>query len=439
MKKWKAALAIAAAFCLIWHRNGEESKGLRRYLAVQEDYQSFRNLRYLAFGTSRTWGAGIGRDRHHAFPWQLSRDATNLAIRASGPEYPSLCTYSMVGDSIYDVIVLEYYSDVGNILQLAKRLRQRFPKAIMIFLRIWNPSQLSYRPAANQNIRYWFKQTNFTSIHSPLFHKFLREETSPEDWRFHRFVDSARKQDEAIQSVDGVLIKMPQPRDMREALAQNAHLYAEDMVHWSIAGHQYIANRIRKVLEEKGATRQDTVNPWDSKDFCQSWFETGQTTVEHSANMNIKRLTTDQNLPKHYRDYGKYAMEAPSSDNEVSWITVHNPTPNPANVFARYMAMGPETKYPRTILRLNHTVSSSEGGILVHPLLEGYDRYVHLNQVKHVGSIPPGYNRLLIKPTEANKECPFRITGVVVSSTEQEADPESTLFSEKASNHHWVR
>lgn len=43
-----------------------------------------KNLRYLTFGTSRTYGSGIP-SRMNAFPYLLSPEANNLAIRAAGP------------------------------------------------------------------------------------------------------------------------------------------------------------------------------------------------------------------------------------------------------------------------------------------------------------------------------------------------------------------
>ena len=51
-----------------------------------------------------------------------------------GPNYPSICTQTLIGnDNVYDIIILEYFSMVyDGLLQLVKRLRQRFPDAILI-------------------------------------------------------------------------------------------------------------------------------------------------------------------------------------------------------------------------------------------------------------------------------------------------------------------
>ena len=60
-------------------------------------------LRYLIFGSSISWGAAIP-NRFDSYPYLLSKDATNLALRANGPNFPSVCTQTMVGDTnVYDV------------------------------------------------------------------------------------------------------------------------------------------------------------------------------------------------------------------------------------------------------------------------------------------------------------------------------------------------
>jgi len=96
------------------------------------------SLRYLAFGTSKTYGARLGKPSDDAFPYLLSSEATNLALRATGPTYPNMCAQSMVGDGMYDVIMIEYFTDAPEgAAQLAQRLRERFPDATIIFIVIW--------------------------------------------------------------------------------------------------------------------------------------------------------------------------------------------------------------------------------------------------------------------------------------------------------------
>jgi hypothetical protein len=49
----------------------------------------------------------------------------------------------MIGDDEFDVIVLEYYMMAGDGLALlARRLRERFPDAIIVILRLWAPDRI---------------------------------------------------------------------------------------------------------------------------------------------------------------------------------------------------------------------------------------------------------------------------------------------------------
>eukprot|EP00957_Ditylum_brightwellii_P146371 11144535-Ditylum_brightwellii.AAC.1 len=76
--------------------------------------RSTDGLRFLTLGSSVTWGAGM-EVRYFAYPYLLTDDrskVTNLAVRAAGPKYPSVCIQSMVseaarvpgGSEEYDVI-----------------------------------------------------------------------------------------------------------------------------------------------------------------------------------------------------------------------------------------------------------------------------------------------------------------------------------------------
>lgn len=51
---------------------------------IQKDYNHVSSLRILTLGTSRTFGATLEDRFSTAYPYQLSRNVTNLAIRATG-------------------------------------------------------------------------------------------------------------------------------------------------------------------------------------------------------------------------------------------------------------------------------------------------------------------------------------------------------------------
>lgn len=388
------------------------------------------DLRVLAFGASRTWGAGMP-DRYDAYPWLLSKNASNLAIRASGPEYPSLCTYSMVGEQHdYDVIVLEFYMDTRNLLRLATRLRHRFPNAYIIFLRVWGPLQFIYQSDSDPKpvnfkdfMHIWREGNKELSIHDPEFRKYVLERTESSDWTFNTHPNSIERQDEALRKVNGILIEVPVPTDLRSGLVDYAHLSSPDLVHWSKAGHRNVATLIAAALKERKARRQELVQPWDSKDLCLSWYETGETSLRYSRDVVMKKFSTDRHAKGgSVNDYhGKYALESKYQGQNV--IEIYNPDKAPASVFARFMTIGPPpSKYPKTLLRVSNGLSLP-GGVEVNPAVKDYTHYVHINKLKNLGTIPPGNSTLQVIPKENSTVYPFRITGVVVTRL----DPVDTL------------
>lgn len=71
-------------------------------------------LNILALGGSQTWGARLN-NRHDAYPWLIGQPfpdhVDNLATRATGADYPSVCLESMIprnhvieGQPVYDLV-----------------------------------------------------------------------------------------------------------------------------------------------------------------------------------------------------------------------------------------------------------------------------------------------------------------------------------------------
>jgi hypothetical protein len=114
---------------------------------------SYNELRYLTFGSSNTWGAGLEEPTVEAYPYLLSTRVHNAGIKASRTSgsndnssnavLAAACTQSIVQDAVYDVVVLEYAMIDEAVVLLAQRLRQRFPHATLIWLRLWQSSPSS--------------------------------------------------------------------------------------------------------------------------------------------------------------------------------------------------------------------------------------------------------------------------------------------------------
>jgi hypothetical protein len=394
---------------------------------TQPELQKLSELRYVTFGASRTWGAGMGADRFKAYPYILSDEVVNLAIRACGPEYPALCTYTMLGeDTIADVVILEYYLDAkNNLLRLAKRLRQRYPHATMIFLRIWGPFQYQHAPTNEfAALKKWLPEHSIESIWDENFTSTMMME-KPEDWLFTSDQAVIDAQNEAIEASGGYLFELERPEDPRVALTEYAHLYSKDMVHLSVQGHAFVANSIRRMLLDLNVTRHDDVQPWVASDQCDSWYEEGSTPTFALVHPMIimNKFSTDHSLKGTQRlegANGKFALEITGT---TQWIRLHNALDQPADVFLRFMVEGPPpSRYPQTRILLG---PDDKEGVVLDPTVADYLHMVHVNRVAKVGTIPPGHTVMRMIPLEPDKQDPFRITGIIITPLD-ETPPIST-------------
>eukprot|EP00957_Ditylum_brightwellii_P003491 264387-Ditylum_brightwellii.AAC.1 len=150
----------------IWFGTAENNSYDRRFLDisrgdiknegswVSSQRRISREIGFAAFGTSITWGHGVENPETDVYPKLLSLSADNLAIRATGPAVPALCLKSMVDkanpDAVYDVVFLEFFhrtllqNDVDSFTMTAQRIRTRYPDALIIFIRDWNPTDIGY-------------------------------------------------------------------------------------------------------------------------------------------------------------------------------------------------------------------------------------------------------------------------------------------------------
>ena len=170
----------------------------------------FLNFRVLALGTSRTWGAGL-ESRDLAYPTLLSpQAATNLAIRGGGPQIPSTCLSTMVGDAIYDVIILEFFFNADqHLLRLVRRLKHRFPDAIFIFLHIWSPHEFTIKGEQLSKIILRSLHDKFAPDAPDVYNHFseLMAPFQDSDIKYNdasSYADAFIK--EAVKEVDGVLL-----------------------------------------------------------------------------------------------------------------------------------------------------------------------------------------------------------------------------------------
>lgn len=365
--------------------------------------QNLSNLRFLAFGTSRAWGAGL-KNRYEAYPFLLSENTTNLAIRAAGCEYPSLCTLSMVKDDVYDVILIEYNhvaEEKEYYQRLATKLRRRFPNATMIFLYAWSPFQYVNDQGKNPfdaRLQLYPTRTEMRQMRRRL-DEMWKAIASNSTWSLK---EDSRNRDiihDTANKVGGHVWELPKLEDATKNLETYGPLFLPDCTHYSTEGHVLIQQGIISILQQIQPTRDDTLGPWDSWDRCDSWFASGNTSLK--TDMKMVEFSSQ-----------KFALEAPGF--------VEFQVDRPVMLSINYMAGGPEQIYPLTQIRVGYHM------VELKPLVQTHaqeKKAIHIVQTVAIGVVEPGTMKLELLPLEENQN-PFRIVGVVITSV---VEADSTL------------
>lgn len=379
-------------------------------------------LRILALGGSVTWGSTLKTERlRAAYPYVLGRRhpsvsrVDNLAIRATGAEYPSTCLQSMIRaaaaasdpddawgddpDPDYDVILLEFSLNgrVGLPLLLA-RLRGRYPRAIIIYVSLFDAK---------------FREPNrvisITSPHSEwaVLSGMPEADVPPPDDIYH----------------------FPRPWNDAVAVNRTRSLYFHsDLKHLNKAGHSLVADGLLSLLASleppsspprAGAARK-TKGSWGAGDQCASWFSTGKVPADE---VTLAGGSIEEFAP------GKFAYEVPQSmqGGRANGVTVAlaNEGSGPTPLHIVHMTRGDPCQYPKMEVRVRSTMSAedalaSDGDEMKRTELldpTNFDRFgvrgdVHVTRKAYAGVVPPGDRaEFTLRPVERT-ELPFRIVGL---------------------------
>mmetsp|Transcript_18438 Transcript_18438/g.28462 ORF Transcript_18438/g.28462 Transcript_18438/m.28462 type:complete len:350 (-) Transcript_18438:13-1062(-) len=340
-------------------------------------------------------------------------------MRVQGRSIPSMYTQAMVGDGHYDLIILEFYLRANEGLNLlTKRLRQRFPNAVIVLLRKWNPMYIKH-VKTGAHLNAWMSQHGFLGrLHDAEFHHYLMTQTNREDWTYH-FDDSTDLLQAAIAKEYGAHIyELPKHDDPRLSIKEMNRWFADDMQHVTAEGHEVIAFGIHQMLVEKQIVveKSDEVGTWGDGDLCDTWYWSGEVSksLSVSRNMRMNQFNTKSN---------KWALEL---SNEGGAITVTNPFPEKRSLVLMFMATGTPGVYPKTLVTLNSERDSDHrqqqlGSVELDPSVTVYRHDVHVGLTANLGFIPPGKTILRLKPLEET-ENPFRLTGYAISHIESHAN-----------------
>jgi len=292
-----------------------------------------------------------------AYPWLLSNRTSNFAIRAGGPNYPATCTSTLLGageDDVYDVVVFEYFMRAGDgLATLAKRIRGRFPDAILIFLLNWDPTMITRCMDSICGERQWMfdyvQEKGFDiqngGMHDAgmqeLFHNSTTETFSFSQYAMKHKLDLVL---DVAKDVGGYVAPMPAPNNPRDWI-NYAHTFAKDAHHLSRQGHREVHDRIRAIVNWHGVPLHPRIHPYADFDYCMNWFQTGDMTgIDYSPNGVVEKMPNTNKYTLSFTDGIGW-----DGEKGGGWIRVENPTDGVLALYLGYMTTGPRPSlYPAT-------------------------------------------------------------------------------------------
>jgi CheY-like chemotaxis protein len=377
-----------------------------------DERKAHKDIKYAAFGSSHTWGARLDHRETDTYVKQLAKpyydNGINHGIRSSGPNYPANCLYSLIGNEHFDVIILQFYMEIDDGLELlAHRLRQRFPDAIMVFVHHWFPGEIVNEKGQSVDQYREEKGFEWDYMHNPEFHALINN--GPHTWTkrvgFENKKNALCKQ--IAKDVNGYIVKLPvgkQSSGPNGWLNHGHQLLNDDSFHPSVEGHTFIANQVKEIVERVGVTRNPRVEPFAQLDQCYNWLMDGildTPNVKYSDNFQMIKMPHTQ----------KYTLELTDSSQE-SWIDITNPSEDNMDVYIGTMTTSPERKYPMVEASL-----SNGNKYQIDPMPDNTwgGKHVHVTKMTQIGIMQPNESiKISIKVLEES-EWPFRFTSIMIT------------------------
>jgi hypothetical protein len=272
---------------------------------------------------------------------------------------------------------------------------------------------LYYDPSSRLNLKQIVEQSNISRTDYQPHHLYSMVKQT-DTWIFDDF-DSSNRIESIAERVGAHIYHLPQPESANDAIREYGHYFNYDLVHFSEDGHAALARGLNELLQSINATRSDRVHEWRDVDTCHSWYETGVTTVKHSDGMEMSQFAKK-----------KFGLEVAPP---ISWLTIDNPFSHPAEIFMSYMVTAPHQDYPAVSVDLIGTEDSAEDDMSTITTTivpkDKTNRYaVHVVKTAFLGIVPPmGKRKVKITPLETGRNSPFRITGIMMTSTTDPLPP----------------
>lgn len=414
-----------------------------------------RNKNILTLGGSTTWGSKL-EERTWAYPYLLPQllgstwKVYNLAVRATDASYASQCIETMVREGNkqknkqdvleFDVIMLEYsLNGLDGMPLLLKRLRQRYPKAVILYVHLWSlrmsvdnaVTGAKPRDELTKGLKFKDADANINAM--------LADPNAKWAWGPKMKSDSEAIRDAALRDVEAVgghLYQVPMP-DESPQVAFEEHWFGPDYHHLSRQGHAMVAEQLaallladnEAILNSAGSRIGDVqktdihqitlgataaeLGTWGAGDHCYSWYETG----------THPDVQVDGGTVKNFVKNDKWAVNVGLTFGQPAIITFPNTKDQPQPVMLMIMSWGPGV-YPKAKIDLRSPGFVGNQTSILDPLHSNPLHHVfHVTRTAHIGwANADSSSKVTVDPIE-DVQRPLRVIGIVMCGACLEMDP----------------
>ncbi|KAI2491924.1 hypothetical protein MHU86_22633 [Fragilaria crotonensis] len=397
-----------------------------------------RNKNILTLGGSTTWGSKLD-SRSSAYPYLIPTllgptwRSYNLAVRATDASYASQCIESMIRDGIqsaedieFDVILLEYsLNGLDGMPLLLKRLRRRFPKAVIVYVHLWSlrmsvdNAVTGVKPRDELSRGLPFKEAD-ANINTMLADPSAKWAWAPKMKQDSEDIASSAEQQ--MHAIGGHIYRVPMPESLQ--IAFDEHWFGPDFHHLSSQGHAMVAEHLAKMLQDEdivGAPKRldihgiplapdEDIGTWGEGDQCYSLCETG----------THPDIRVDGGTVKNFVKNDKWAVSVGLTFGQPASIWFPNRMSTMQPVMLMIMSWGPGV-YPKSRIDLESPGFENQSSMLdpLHP--NPLNHVFHVTRTAHVGWANFGESRLTVDPIE-DMQRPFRVIGIVMCGACMEMD-----------------
>ena len=226
-----------------------------------------RGIRYLTIGGPVAYGEHLRRNQ--TYPYLLC-DGDRIVGPRLRPEDVGPCMKKMIGNNVYDVIILDLFSEANeNLIKLTRRLVRRYPKATIMNVRQFFPGDVGFKHRRGWvSVESWAKYYGHTSMTKEaldLFEKSSRAWTVQMSNEDSAFFDRNSKENFIWSVYKDTNDKYSEVGDFwKNTLLRRAWMY-DDWFLPNADGHMDIARGILSLSlwNNTASHRSDEVFDWD--------------------------------------------------------------------------------------------------------------------------------------------------------------------------------